>query len=450
MGLRLWRIPQDLRIIRRGGGEGGALDRPDVNPSFSDDDDDDTVRIGILGASNIAKFAVLWPALKDTAAENVVVHAVASRDGAKARKYADSAGIPNAYEGYQKVLEDPKVDAVYIGLPSELHFMWAKRAILAGKHVLVEKPLTLNYHEAEVLRDLIASQERYNHQNQEEGKEETSLDRTKNKKTKKKKKQIIVLEGYHYRFHPVARHVKRVVQDSKFMGNIISITFNFSLVDPKAAAKMTFYSLPPPSSSSSTKDKIKLLDRWCYAVDTIRFVLPKETTYRVETAEFTSPYHLSARLEATTPLMKEEEDVVVVHFTVEKARVETPSWNLEIKGSKHTVSAINIGHPYLYHKIQVNPTADDVVKNNKHQRSKTLQVYGKGETTFEHQLAAFVASIRHNQQRGVAGREADDVRAVAGDDEIWPGIDNALENMKLIDQILRKGNQKTLESIQME
>mmetsp|Transcript_39997 Transcript_39997/g.64141 ORF Transcript_39997/g.64141 Transcript_39997/m.64141 type:complete len:343 (+) Transcript_39997:313-1341(+) len=210
MGLRLWRIPQDLRIIRRGGGEGGALDRPDVNSSFSDDGDDDTVRIGILGASNIAKFAVLWPALKDTAAENVVVHAVASRDGAKARKYADSAGIPNAYEGYQKVLEDPKVDAVYIGLPSELHFMWAKRAILAGKHVLVEKPLTLNYHEAEVLRDLIASQERYNHQNQEEVKEETALDRTKNKKTKKKKK----------------KKKKRVVGDSD--GNVVTVSPPFS------------------------------------------------------------------------------------------------------------------------------------------------------------------------------------------------------------------------------
>eukprot|EP00466_Bigelowiella_natans_P004073 jgi/Bigna1/129390/aug1.9_g4098 len=40
----------------------------------------------------------------------------------------------------------------------------------------------------------------------------------------------------------------------------------------------------------------------------------------------------------------------------------------------------------------------------------------------------------HFEKQGVAGREADDVRAVAGDDEIWPGIDNALENMKLIDQ----------------
>mmetsp|Transcript_2813 Transcript_2813/g.3866 ORF Transcript_2813/g.3866 Transcript_2813/m.3866 type:complete len:249 (+) Transcript_2813:1-747(+) len=248
------------------------------------------------------------------------------------------------------------------------------------------------------------------------------------------------------------------------MGKIISINFNFSLVDPKAAAKsMMFY--PPPSgdASSSTKDKIKLLDRWCYAVDTVRFVLPRETAYRVKAAEFASPYHLSARLEATPPssTLKQQEpgkttkerkntrNVVVIHFTVEKARIEMPSWNLEIKGSKHTVSAINIGHPYLYHNIQVTPTTDAPDQNNR-QRSKTLQVYGKGETTFEHQLAAFVASIRKSHERGVFGRGADDVRAIAGDDEIWPGIENALENMKLIDQIFRKGNQETLESIQME
>jgi xylose dehydrogenase (NAD/NADP) len=67
--------------------------------------------------------------------------AVASRDGARARAYADAHGIRTAHGDYEALLADPDVDAVYISLPNGLHLEWTERALRAGKHVLCEKPL---------------------------------------------------------------------------------------------------------------------------------------------------------------------------------------------------------------------------------------------------------------------------------------------------------------------
>ena len=69
------------------------------------------------------------------------VVAVASRDAARARAYADTHGIATAHGDYEALFTDPTVDAVYISLPNGLHLDGAERALRAGKHVLCEKPL---------------------------------------------------------------------------------------------------------------------------------------------------------------------------------------------------------------------------------------------------------------------------------------------------------------------
>lgn len=69
------------------------------------------------------------------------VVAVASRDRERARAYAEAHGIGGAHEGYEALLRDSAVDAVYISLPNRLHLEWTERALSAGKHVLCEKPL---------------------------------------------------------------------------------------------------------------------------------------------------------------------------------------------------------------------------------------------------------------------------------------------------------------------
>jgi xylose dehydrogenase (NAD/NADP) len=75
-------------------------------------------------------------------AADVEVLAVASRSADDAERYAAEHGIARAYGGYDALLADPDVDAVYISLPNSLHIEWSIRALEAGKHVLCEKPLS--------------------------------------------------------------------------------------------------------------------------------------------------------------------------------------------------------------------------------------------------------------------------------------------------------------------
>ncbi|MFJ4324389.1 Gfo/Idh/MocA family protein [Streptomyces tricolor] len=98
----------------------------------------DPVRIGVLGCADIARRRTL-PAFAADPGSRVV--AVASRDGARAREVADRYGCA-AVTGYDRLLADPEVEAVYVPLPVALHAPWIERALLAGKHVLGEKPLT--------------------------------------------------------------------------------------------------------------------------------------------------------------------------------------------------------------------------------------------------------------------------------------------------------------------
>ncbi|MDP6805950.1 MAG: Gfo/Idh/MocA family oxidoreductase [Rhodospirillales bacterium] len=104
------------------------------------------VRWGVLGAAKIATEHVI-PATQAMPSARVV--AIASRDPAKARSVADAHGIANAYGAYEDVLADPNVEAVYIPVPNFLHAEWTERAAEAGKHVLCEKPLTMDAIEAE-------------------------------------------------------------------------------------------------------------------------------------------------------------------------------------------------------------------------------------------------------------------------------------------------------------
>jgi predicted dehydrogenase len=98
----------------------------------------DPVRWGILSTARI-NHAVLEPA-RETETADVI--AVASRDQARAADYAAKHGIPRAYGGYEALLADPDVEAVYISLPNGLHGEWSIKALEAGKHVLCEKPLS--------------------------------------------------------------------------------------------------------------------------------------------------------------------------------------------------------------------------------------------------------------------------------------------------------------------
>ncbi|MEV0804768.1 Gfo/Idh/MocA family oxidoreductase [Micromonospora sp. NPDC050200] len=96
------------------------------------------VRLGVLGCAGIAWRRTL-PAVEDEPSLDLV--AVASRDADKAHRFGARFGC-EPVEGYQRLLDRADIDAVYVPLPAALHSPWARAALRAGKHVLVEKPLT--------------------------------------------------------------------------------------------------------------------------------------------------------------------------------------------------------------------------------------------------------------------------------------------------------------------
>ncbi|MCL4187513.1 MAG: Gfo/Idh/MocA family oxidoreductase [Rhodobacteraceae bacterium] len=99
------------------------------------------MRWGILGAAKIAETAVA-PAIH--MAEGAVLAALATR-GHSARVDRFAARYPGLrlVQGYEALLADPGIDAVYIPLPNHMHVEWTERALAAGKHVLCEKPIAM-------------------------------------------------------------------------------------------------------------------------------------------------------------------------------------------------------------------------------------------------------------------------------------------------------------------
>ena len=131
------------------------------------------LRIGVLGAARISELSIIGPA----AATGTRLVAVAARDKARAEAFAHKHGIDRVHESYADVIADPEVEAIYNPLANSLHAPWNKAAILAGKHVLSEKPFASNMAEAAEVRDLAHG------------------------------RSLVVFEGFHYLYHPLMQRL---------------------------------------------------------------------------------------------------------------------------------------------------------------------------------------------------------------------------------------------------
>lgn len=148
--------------------------------------DDSALRFGILSAAAINFLAFIDPIQTHPGAR---LSGIASRDRNKAQAQIDKFGLGptcKAYGSYDELLADPNIDAVYIPLPNGLHCEWAIRAMEAGKHVLIEKPITSN---AEQARKVLETASKTNR---------------------------VALEAFHWRFHPAAHRVKSLVEGGKY------------------------------------------------------------------------------------------------------------------------------------------------------------------------------------------------------------------------------------------
>lgn len=103
----------------------------------------DKIRWGILATGWIAELFVT-----DLQLTGHKVTAVGSRTVESAERFAKAFNIPKAHASYEALAADPNVDIIYIATPHPQHVAAAKLGLNAGKHILVEKPFTLNAAEA--------------------------------------------------------------------------------------------------------------------------------------------------------------------------------------------------------------------------------------------------------------------------------------------------------------
>ncbi|WP_324670157.1 Gfo/Idh/MocA family protein [Geochorda subterranea] len=193
------------------------------------------VRWGILGTARIARHRVL-PALASSAVARVV--AVGSRERQAAEAFARDTGIERAYGSYDEVLHDPEVEAVYIPLPNHLHLPWIERAAAAGKHVLCEKPLTLDRQEAERARRVC----------REAG--------------------VLLMEAFMWRWQPRYARLRQLL-DEEAVGEVRLVRAAFSFVLPDLAANIR----GKPEWGGGA-----LFDVGCYCVNAARWVFGAEPT----------------------------------------------------------------------------------------------------------------------------------------------------------------------------
>ncbi|TSA87167.1 Gfo/Idh/MocA family oxidoreductase [Deinococcus detaillensis] len=185
------------------------------------------LRWGLFGAARIAR--ALIPAIRESGG---TVEIVGVRDPASehARDFAAEWNIPRIGT-YQEVVE-AELDAVYNPLPNDLHWPWSAAAMRAGKHVLTEKPLSLNAKEAQQLAQVALETGR------------------------------VSLEAFAYRFQPHVTRIREIVRSGE-LGELRSLqgSYGFFMTNPS-----DFRWLPDMGGGA-------LYDVGCYPVNFMRLLL---------------------------------------------------------------------------------------------------------------------------------------------------------------------------------
>jgi predicted dehydrogenase len=190
------------------------------------------LRWGILGVAKINQRLI--PGFRASPRAELV--AIASRDLERAREAARGADIPVAHGGYEALLADPGVDAVYIPLPNSLHAEWTRKAADKGKHILCEKPLTPTAAEAAELIEYC------------------------------RQKKVQLLDGFMWPHHPRTARIRQLL-DSGAIGSLQRVTGTFTFLLDLEPANIR---LQPDLGGGS------LLDVGCYPVYGIRWAFGAE------------------------------------------------------------------------------------------------------------------------------------------------------------------------------
>ncbi len=252
----------------------------------------DRIQWGGLGAARHALGRWLPASLK---CEHATVAALGSAHlGQHEARLRQRFAVQRLYGTYEAVLADPLIQAVYVPLPNHLHYEWCLRAAEHGKHVLCEKPLTLEPRQSAELFEAFAS------------------------------RSLLLVEAFMYRFDPRLRKVKGLL-DSGAIGAVrrVKASFTFVLTDTRNIR------LRKESGGGS------LFDIGSYTINICRYLLGSEPS--AVRAELRSRQHAGVEDEGEATLSFPGDRLGIVDFSFntpwhESVVVEGEQGRIEVPG----------------------------------------------------------------------------------------------------------------------
>lgn len=297
----------------------------------------DQVRVGVLGAAQIAPAALIDPAKGNP---EVTVVAVAARDVSRARAFAAKHGIARVHDSYESLIADPDVDAIYNPLPNGLHGRWTRAAIEAGKHVLCEKPFTANAAEARQIAELAAMSDR------------------------------VVMEAFHYRYHPFALRAEEIIASGE-LGSLRQVDAAFCFPLPTFSDIRYDYALAGGAT----------MDAGCYAVHMLR------------TFGGATPEVVSAEAKLRDSRVDRAMTAQLRYPGGHTGRLRCSMWStdllrisLRVTGDRGELFVLNPLLPHLFHRFSVRSGA-----------GKRVERFPR-RATYAYQLDAFAAAVLRGER----------------------------------------------------
>eukprot|EP00775_Hariotina_reticulata_P008090 gene8090-8283_t len=366
------------------------------------------VRIGILGASQVATYALIWPAKR---LADVEVVAVAARDAKRAADYAKKHGIPVSYGSYQELINDPTLQAIYVATPNSLHGDWTAAALAAGKHVLCEKPFTANADEARSVQ-AVAS-----------------------------KKKLLCREAFHYKEHPANKALAHLLQSGvigqlKFLKvQVLVPSWAFGKDDIRFHMKL----------AGGT-----MMDAGCYCAHTLRFFpgcsRPKVAWATAE--KLVDDGRVDGRMTAQLQYPSSSKGAGLTAGTVGQLEADLrhtelwPRTHFAAEGTKGRLEMDNFIMPFMGHALTLTRLVQDpdlLLSGNqegaqdlRQEQQQKLAVYGSGESNYYYQLQRFITDLKVLDD-GAASKQ----QRKALQESMTADARDCIDNMTLIDSIYK-------------
>jgi predicted dehydrogenase len=267
---------------------------------------------------------------------DALVVAVAARDRARAQAFATKHDINRVHDSYDALLADPEIEAIYNPLPNSLHCEWSIKALEAGKHVLCEKPIASNADEAGQMADAATRTGR------------------------------VLMEAFHYRYHPLAARMKAVV-DGGDLGTVRHIETHMCIPLPFPNDIRYRWNLAGGAT----------MDVGCYTISLLRFLAGAEPEVTRAQAVCSSE-QVDRYMEANFRFADGRTGRIVCSlFSSILLR-----FRAVVRGDGGEMRVINPIAPQFWHRL--------TVKNERGRTSERVS----GDATYTHQLRAFLGAVR--------------------------------------------------------